>query len=130
MAASLNKNYIATSRALTIVILATLLDDVAYYVFDNKYALSNFSFIFYFSEIVLSCIFLGFLGRLFGGAPMQLSFSAILKGYSYTLSPVIFGSIILIILSLTTSLKLTFSKIMIITIVLSIICLLPVWYYL
>lgn len=102
MAASLNKNYIATSRALTIVILATLLDDVAYYVFDNKYALSNFSFIFYFSEIVLSCIFLGLLGRLFGGAPMQLSFSAILKGYSYTLSPVIFGSIVLIILSLTT----------------------------
>ena len=46
MAASLNKNYIATSRALTIVILATLLDDVAYYVFDNKYALSNFSLYF------------------------------------------------------------------------------------
>tara|TARA_A100000164_G_C21663335_1_gene656023 strand:+ start:201 stop:470 length:270 start_codon:yes stop_codon:yes gene_type:complete len=51
------------------------------------------------------------------------------KKWLYAIIPVIIITI-LIILSLTTSLKLTFSKIMIITIVLSIICLLPVWYYL
>jgi hypothetical protein len=105
MAVSLNKHYVPIGRALGIVILATLLDDLAYYVFDNKYALSNFSFIFYLAEIFTSCLMLCIVGRIFGGSHKQLSFSSILKGFSYTLSPVIFGSIVLIILSLTTDLN-------------------------
>ncbi len=108
MAASLNKHYIPLSRAMFIIILATLLDDIAYYIFDNKYALSNFSSIFYFTEIIISCFALSLFGRLFGGSPKQLSFSAILKPFSYTLSPVIFGSILLIIISLTTECNVTY----------------------
>ncbi len=108
LAAALNRNYIPSSRAIFIVLLATFLDDIAYYIFDNKYALSNFSFIFYFSEILTSCIVLSILGRLFGGSPKQLSFSSILKPFSYTLSPVIFGSILLIIISLTTNLNVNY----------------------
>jgi len=41
----------------------------------------------------------------FWGLTQATFVSAILKGFSYTLSPVIFGSIILIILSLTTNLN-------------------------
>ena len=108
MAASLNKNYIPLPRAFFIIILATFLDDIAYYVFDNRYLLSNFSFIFYFSEIILSCIALSLLGRLFGGSHKQLSFSSILKPFSYTLSPVIFGSILLIIISAATNLNIEY----------------------
>ena len=81
MAASLNKHYIPLSRAMFIIILATLLDDIAYYIFDNKYALSNFSSIFYFTEIIISCFALSLFGRLFGGSPKQLSFSAILISF-------------------------------------------------
>ena len=105
MAVSLNKHYVPVGRALGIIILATLLDDLAYYVFDSKYALSNFSSIFYLTEILLSCLLLCIAGRLFGGSHKQLSFSAVLKGFSYTLSPVIFGSIVLIIRSLSTDLN-------------------------
>lgn len=105
MAASLNRHYIQGARALFIVVIATLLDDFAYYTFDNKYALSNFSSIFYFSEFVISCLFLCIIARIFGGSPKQLSLSSVFKGFSFTLSPVIFGSLILIILSLSTNLN-------------------------
>ena len=108
MAASLNRHYIQGSRALFVVLLATLLDDFAYYIFDNKYALSNFSSIFYFSEIIISCIALCILGRLFNGSQKQLSFNSIFKGFSYTLSPVIFGSLCLIFLSATTNLNIDY----------------------
>ena len=37
-AISLNKNYVSFQRALIIVISATLLDDIAYFIFDNNYA--------------------------------------------------------------------------------------------
>jgi len=105
MAASLNRHYIQGSRALCIVLLATLLDDFAYYMFDNKYSLSNFSSIFYFSEIIISCFTLCLLGRIFGGSPKQLSFSSVFKAFSFTLSPVIFGSLVLILLSSLTNLN-------------------------
>ena len=105
MAASLNKHYIAGSRAIFIVITATLLDDYAYYVFDNNYSLSNFSSIFYFSEFCISVLGLSILGRILGGSPKQLSFKGVFKGFSYTLSPVIFGSIWLIIISSLTNLN-------------------------
>jgi len=108
MAAGLNRHYIPGSRALAIVLVATLLDDFAYYTFDNKYALSNFSSIFYFSEIIISCFALCILGRLFNGSHKQLSFSSVLKGFSYTLSPVIFGSLWLIFLSATTNLNIDY----------------------
>tara|TARA_Y100001970_G_scaffold291092_1_gene427037 strand:- start:6373 stop:6930 length:558 start_codon:yes stop_codon:yes gene_type:complete len=100
-----NKNYIPTSKALNVIIIATLLDDVAYYVFDNKYALSNFSFIFYFFEIIISVFFLSMFSRLLGAGHKISQYNLILKAYSYTLSPVIIGSIILIIISISTSLN-------------------------
>ena len=111
MAASLNKNYIPGARALFIVILATLLDDVAYYFFDSsKFPLSNFSSIFYFGEIIIACLFLCVAGRLFGGSVRQCTFVAVFKGFSYTLSPVIFGSLWMIGLSAFTDLNITHYK--------------------
>ena len=100
MAASLNRHYIPGKRALLIVLMATFLDDIAYYCFDSKYALSNYSFIFYLLEIVSTCFVVALLSRIVGCSARQCTFSAIFKGYSYTLSPVIFGSILIIIISL------------------------------
>ncbi len=111
MAASLNKNYIPAGRALLIVILATLLDDVAYYCFDSsKFPLSNFSSIFYFGEIIIACLFLSIIGRSLGGSVRQCTFGAVFKGLSYTLSPVIFGSFWMIGLSTLTDWNVTYYK--------------------
>ncbi|MEE2975519.1 MAG: hypothetical protein VX343_03595 [Thermodesulfobacteriota bacterium] len=103
MAASLNRHYIPGKRALLIVLLATFLDDIAYYCFDSKYALSNFSFIFYFFEIILTCFVVALISRVVGCSARQCTFGAIFKGYSYTLSPVIIGSVIIILLSVSTN---------------------------
>jgi hypothetical protein len=102
-AISLNKNYISYQKALVLVIVATLLDDVAYYVFDNNYALSNFSSIFYFSEVILSVFVISLFARIFGAGARASQFGLVLRAYSYTLSPVIIGSVILIIISTTTN---------------------------
>ena len=105
MAASLNRHYIPGKRALLIVLMATFLDDIAYFCVDSKSALSNYSFIFYFLEIVSTCFVVALLSRIVGCSARQCTFSAIFKGYSYTLSPVIFGSILIIIISLVTDLN-------------------------
>lgn len=107
---STNKNYISSFRALAIITIATLLDDIAYYFFDNKYLLSNFSFIFYFSEIMLSVALLSFLGRIMGAGARISQFNSVMKAYSYTLSPVIFGSIILLLVSILTNLNTLYPK--------------------
>ena len=102
-AISLNKNYVSFQRALIIVISATLLDDIAYFIFDNNYSLSNFSSIFYFSEVILSVFAVSLLARIFGAGARISQFGSVFRAYAYTLSPVIFGSIILIIVSTTTN---------------------------
>ncbi len=102
-AISLNKNYISSQKALMIIIIATLLDDIAYYIFDNNYALSNFSSIFYFSEVILSVFAISLLARILGAGARISQFGLVLRAYAYTLAPVIFGSIILIIVSTTTN---------------------------
>ena len=107
-AISLNKNYISSQKALIIIIIATLLDDVAYYIFDNNYALTNLSSIFYFSEVILSVFAISLLARIFGAGARASQYGSVLRAYSYTLSPVIFGSIILIIVSTTTNCNVTY----------------------
>lgn len=107
---STNKNYITTFKAFSIIIVTTLLDDIAYYFFDNKYSLSNLSFIFYFSEIILSVLLLSFFARIMGAGARVAQFNSVLKAYSYTLSPVIFGSIILFLVSILTNLNTLYPK--------------------
>jgi|TARA_B100000131_G_scaffold90713_1_gene87484 hypothetical protein len=107
---STNKNYISSAKALYIIIVATALDDIAYYIFDNKYALSNFSFIFYISEIFISIFLLSFFARIMGAGAKVSQFSTIMKSYSYSLSPVIFGSILLILISSITNLNTMYPK--------------------
>ena len=101
-AIGLNKNYISSQKALIIIIIATLLDDIAYYIFDNNYALSNFSSIFYFSEVILSVFAISLLARILGAGARISQFGLVL-GLMHTLSSRHFGSIILIIVSTTTN---------------------------
>jgi len=108
LSASLNRYYIPGGRALLIVIVATALDDISYYCFDSKYALDNFSFVFYFCEIIISCFILAIISRLCGGSVRQCAFKSIFKPFSYTLSPVIFGSILLIAISTLTDLNIAY----------------------
>jgi len=107
-AASLNRHYIPGSRALSIAILATALYDISYYFFDSKHTLGNFSFIFYFSEIIISCFVLAIASRWWGCSARQCSFTSIFKPFSYTFSPVIVGSILLIAISTLTDFSVTY----------------------